>query len=94
MKVVQFVCDENIIFLLVVGGGFVLDGIKFIVVVVQYMDGVDLWYILEIGGIEICSVILMGFVLILLVIGLELNVGVVIFCKIIGDKQVFYFLFV
>lgn len=46
------------------------------------------------GGKEIKSVISMGCVLMLLVIGLEFNVGVVIFCKIIGDKQVFYFVYV
>lgn len=46
------------------------------------------------GGKEIKSVISMGCVLTLLVIGLEFNVGAVIFCKIIGDKQVFYFVYV
>lgn len=36
----------------------------------------------------------MGCVLTLLVIGLEFNVGAVIFRKIIGDKQAFYFVYV
>lgn len=46
MNVVKLVCEQKVIFLLVVGGGFVLDGIKFIVVVVNYSENIDLWYIL------------------------------------------------
>lgn len=94
MNVVKFVWEEKVIFLLVVGGGLVLDGIKFIVVVVYYDVDIDLWEILEIYGSKIVSVILMGLVLILLVIGFEFNKGVVILWKIIGDKCVFMFLYV
>lgn len=47
MKAVQLVRDENITFLLAVGGGSVLDGTKFIAAAAQYTDGVDPWHILE-----------------------------------------------
>ncbi|EHP8465635.1 iron-containing alcohol dehydrogenase [Salmonella enterica] len=40
MKAVQLVRDENITFLLAVGGGSVLDGTKFIAAAAQYTDGV------------------------------------------------------
>lgn len=46
MNVVKLVREQKVIFLLVVGGGSVLDGIKFIVVVVNYLENIDLWYIL------------------------------------------------
>lgn len=41
MKVVELVCKEEIGFIFVVGGGLVIDGIKFILGVVGY-EG-DLW---------------------------------------------------
>lgn len=63
MKDVQLVRDENITFLLAVGGGSVLDGTKFIAAAAQYTDGVDPWHILETGGTEIRSAIPMGSVL-------------------------------
>ncbi|SQJ13274.1 alcohol dehydrogenase [Salmonella enterica subsp. enterica] len=78
MKAVQLVRDENITFLLAVGGGSVLDGTKFIAAAAQYTDGVDPWHILETGGTEIRSAIPMGSVLTLPATGSESNAGAVI----------------
>lgn len=94
MKAVQLVRDENITFLLAVGGGSVLDGTKFIAAAAQYTDGVDPWHILETGGTEIRSAIPMGSVLTLPATGSESNAGAVISRKTTGDKQAFHSSFV
>lgn len=70
------ICKENgIEFLFVVGGGSVIDCIKVIVVGVKY-DG-DVWDIIN-CDVFVVEVFLFGIVLILVVIGLEMNVGFVI----------------
>jgi NADP-dependent alcohol dehydrogenase len=43
MNAVKIAREENITFLLAVGGGSVLDGTKFIAAAAHYADGVDPW---------------------------------------------------
>lgn len=78
MKVVQVVCENDVNFILVVGGGSVIDGVKFIVVVVNF-EG-DLWDIL-IKGVVFENLLLVGVVLIFFVMGLESNGNLVVNCK-------------
>lgn len=47
MNAVKIAREENITFLLAVGGGSVLDGTKFIAAAAHYADGIDPWHILE-----------------------------------------------
>lgn len=47
MKAVKLVREENVTFLLAVGGGSVLDGTKFIAAAAHYPDDIDPWHILE-----------------------------------------------
>lgn len=63
MNAVKIAREEQITFLLAVGGGSVLDGTKFIAAAAHYADGIDPWHILETGGSDISSAIPMGSVL-------------------------------
>jgi len=94
MKAVQVVRDEQITFLLAVGGGSVLDGTKFIAAAAHYAEGVDPWHILQTRGSEIKSAIPMGSVLTLPATGSESNAGAVVSRKATGDKQAFHSPFV
>ncbi|MCL7705318.1 iron-containing alcohol dehydrogenase, partial [Enterobacter kobei] len=89
MNAVKIAREENITFLLAVGGGSVLDGTKFIAAAAHYADGVDPWHILETRGSDIKSAIPMGSVLTLPATGSESNKGAVISRKTTGDKQAF-----
>ena len=86
---VKIARDEQITFLLAVGGGSVLDGTKFIAAAAHYADGIDPWHILETRGSDIKSAIPMGSVLTLPATGSESNKGAVISRKTTGDKQAF-----
>ena len=89
MNAVKIAREEQITFLLAVGGGSVLDGTKFIAAAAHYADGIDPWHILETGGSDISSAIPMGSVLTLPATGSESNKGAVISRKTTGDKQAF-----
>lgn len=65
-------------FILVVGGGSVIDGVKFVVVVYNYVG--ELWDIF-VKGVEFSNFLLIGVVLILLVIGFESNGNLVVIKK-------------
>jgi NADP-dependent alcohol dehydrogenase len=89
MNAVKIAREDNITFLLAVGGGSVLDGTKFIAAAAHYVDGIDPWHILETRGSDIKSAIPMGSVLTLPATGSESNKGAVISRKTTGDKQAF-----
>lgn len=89
MNAVKIAREEQITFLLAVGGGSVLDGTKFIAAAAHYADDIDPWHILETGGSDISSAIPMGSVLTLPATGSESNKGAVISRKTTGDKQAF-----
>lgn len=76
MKAVKIGKDENIDFILAVGGGSVLDGSKFIAAAIEY-EGDDSWEILS-KQKEITSAIKLGTVLTLPATGSEMNGNAVI----------------
>ncbi len=86
MKTVEFCRNENIDFLLPVGGGSVLDGTKFIAAAVSF-EG-DPWDILE-KGAKVKSVIPFGAILTLPATGSEMNAFAVVSRKETGQKLAF-----
>lgn len=76
MKAVEIVKNENIDFLLSVGGGSTLDGTKFIAAAAKY-EG-DPWNILLNGGADIKDAIPLGDIITLPATGSEMNSGAVI----------------
>lgn len=69
----------NIDFIFVVGGGSVIDGVKYVVVSVKYEgEGWDIF----IGVYIVDDVLFIGVILILLVMGFEFNGGLVISKKV------------
>ena len=89
MDAVKIAREQNVTFLLAVGGGSVLDGTKFIAAATHYAEGVDPWEILQTGGSKITRAIPMGSVLTLPATGSESNMGAVVSRKTTGDKQAF-----
>lgn len=89
MNAVKIAREQNVTFLLAVGGGSVLDGTKFIAAVAHYDENVDPWEILETYGSHVKSAILMGSVLTLPATGSESNKGAVVSRKTTGDKRAF-----
>jgi NADP-dependent alcohol dehydrogenase len=77
MKAIEIAKNENIGFLLAVGGGSVLDGTKFIAAGALY-KGSDPWDILSKRTARITNAIPMGTVLTLPATGSEMNAGAVI----------------
>ncbi len=73
MRAVDQVRDDNIDFLLAVGGGSVIDGAKFVAAAAHY-EG-DPWNILETGGAKITRALPFGAVLTLPATGSEMNNG-------------------
>ncbi len=71
MKAVEIVKNENVEYLLSVGGGSVLDGTKFIAAAALY-EGEDPWEILASGG-KVNSAVPIGAVLTLPATGSEMN---------------------
>jgi len=76
MKAVEVVKENNIDFLLAVGGGSVIDATKFIAAAAKY-EG-DAWDILASRGSGICQALPFGSVLTLPATGSEMNAGGVI----------------
>lgn len=72
MKAVDLAKQEQVDFLLAVGGGSVLDGTKFIAAATKY-DGEDPWEILTSGGAAVKSALPLGAVLTLPATGSEMN---------------------
>ncbi|MBL4575255.1 MAG: iron-containing alcohol dehydrogenase [Opitutaceae bacterium] len=71
MDAVELVRREKIDFLLAVGGGSVIDGVKFVAAAVSY-EG-DPWELVESGGKDIGSAVSFGSVLTLSATGSEMN---------------------
>ncbi|WP_045856873.1 alcohol dehydrogenase [Raoultella terrigena] len=89
MNAVKIAREQQITFLLAVGGGSVLDGTKFIAAAAHYDESVDPWEILETYGKNVKSAIPMGSVLTLPATGSESNKGAVVSRKTTGDKRAF-----
>lgn len=89
MNAVKIAREQQITFLLAVGGGSVLDGTKFIAAAAHYDESVDPWEILETYGHNVKSAIPMGSVLTLPATGSESNKGAVVSRKTTGDKRAF-----
>lgn len=89
MNAVKIAREQQITFLLAVGGGSVLDGTKFIAAAAHYDESVDPWEILETYGQNVKSAIPMGSVLTLPATGSESNKGAVVSRKTTGDKRAF-----
>ncbi|MFD1008509.1 MULTISPECIES: iron-containing alcohol dehydrogenase [Oceanisphaera] len=87
MKAVTVVRENNIEFLLAVGGGSVIDGTKFVAAAAQYAG--DAWDILLQGGQNITSALPFGSVLTLPATGSEMNKGSVITRKSLHAKLPF-----
>ncbi|GGB48633.1 NADH-dependent alcohol dehydrogenase [Oceanisphaera marina] len=87
MKAVTVVRENNIEFLLAVGGGSVIDGTKFVAAAAQY-EG-DAWDILLQGGQNITRALPFGSVLTLPATGSEMNKGSVITRKSLAAKLPF-----
>ena len=88
MEAVQIVRDQQIDFLLAVGGGSVIDGTKFVAAAVPYAD--EPWNILLTGGSDIKAALPMGAVLTLAATGSEMNNGSVITRKSLQSKLPFH----
>ncbi|MDP3353432.1 MAG: iron-containing alcohol dehydrogenase [Flavobacteriaceae bacterium] len=87
MKAVAIVKENNIDFILAVGGGSVIDGTKFIAAAANY-EGENAWDILAKGAL-IKTAIPFGTVLTLPATGSEMNSGAVISKKETDEKLVF-----
>ncbi|WP_319782881.1 iron-containing alcohol dehydrogenase [Oceanisphaera sp. IT1-181] len=87
MEAVQMVREQNIEFLLAVGGGSVIDGTKFVAAAALY-EG-DAWDILLQGGQNITRALPFGSVLTLPATGSEMNKGSVITRKSLAAKLPF-----
>ena len=88
MQAVQQVKDGNFDFLLAVGGGSVIDAVKFIAAAALF-EGNDAWSILEKHGRNITQALPFGTVLTLPATGSEMNSGGVITRRSIGAKLAF-----
>ena len=76
MRAVELARVEKIDFILAVGGGSVIDGVKFISAAINY--GKDAWQMVVNGGVDIKNVIPFGTILTLPATGSEMNSGAVI----------------
>ena len=88
MQAVQQVRDGGYDFLLAVGGGSVIDAVKFIAAAALF-EGEDAWNIMEKGGRNITQALPFGTVLTLPATGSEMNNGGVITRRDIGAKLPF-----
>ena len=87
MKAVDVIKQENINFILAVGGGSVIDGSKFIAAAALYPN--DPWEIIQTYGAKVTQAVPLGCVLTLAATGSEMNNGGVITIKAIGAKLPF-----
>lgn len=88
MKAVQIVKDQKIEFILAVGGGSVLDGVKFIAAASKF-EGGDPWKILS-EKAEVKSAMPLGSVITLPATGSEMNAYSVVSKKSTNEKFSFY----
>lgn len=77
MKAVEVIKQHHIDYVLAVGGGSVIDAVKFIVAAACY-EGAEAWDIIEKGGKEIKKALPFGTILTLPATGSEMNHGSVI----------------
>lgn len=89
MKAVQQVRQEQIDFLLAVGGGSVIDGTKFVAAAARLQDHEDPWSILETHGRVVQAAMPFGAVLTLPATGSEMNAGGVVTRAATQDKLSF-----
>ncbi len=87
MQAVEIVKNQNIDFLLAVGGGSVIDGTKFVAAAAHYSD--EPWEILTTRATKVTSAVPFGTVLTLPATGSEMNCGSVITRKSIQAKLPF-----
>lgn len=87
MQAVELAKKEKVDFILAVGGGSVIDGVKFISAAIKYQD--DTWEMVEKGGIDIESATPFGTILTLPATGSEMNSGSVITNEAKQEKLVF-----
>lgn len=87
MKAVELAKENNIDFLLAVGGGSVIDGTKFIAAGVKYKGG-DPWNLLS-KYEKVVEALPLGTVLTIPATGSEMNGGAVISRKSVGEKLSF-----
>ncbi len=87
MKAVDLIHDKSVDYLLAVGGGSVIDGVKFIAAAAKYQDG-DPWDILAKGG-KIKDALPFGTVLTLPATGSEVNSNAVVSRAALKEKLAF-----
>ncbi len=88
MKAVEVVKQENINFILAVGGGSVIDGSKFIAAAALYPN--EPWEIIQTYGAKVTEAVPLGCVLTLAATGSEMNNGAVITKAATQDKLFFF----
>ena len=88
MKAVDVIKQENINFILAVGGGSVIDGSKFIAAAALYPN--DPWEIIQTYGSKVTQAVPLGCVLTLAATGSEMNNGAVITKAATQDKLFFF----
>lgn len=88
MKAVDVVKQENINFILAVGGGSVIDGSKFIAAAALYPN--DPWEIIQTYGAKVTQAVPLGCVLTLAATGSEMNNGAVVTKAATQDKLFFF----
>lgn len=88
MRAVQIIKEQNIGFILAVGGGSVLDGVKFIAAASKFEDG-DPWKILSEKAV-VKSALPLGSVITLPATGSEMNAYSVVSKKSTNEKFAFY----
>lgn len=88
MKAVDVVKQENITFILAVGGGSVIDGSKFIAAAALYPT--DPWEIIQSYGAKVTQALPLGCVLTLAATGSEMNNGAVVTKAATQDKLFFF----
>jgi len=87
MKAAEIVKSKGIDFILAVGGGSVLDGVKFIAAAARFEDG-DPWQIME-GKVPVADAVPLGCVMTLPATGSEMNSFSVISRESTGEKLAF-----
>lgn len=87
-KAVEIVKQEDVDFILAVGGGSVVDGVKFIAAAVKYPSS-DYWNIMKSVGQDVEDAVPLGCILTLPATGSETNIGSVISWRKKGLKAPF-----
>ena len=87
MKAVAQIKAEGVNFILAVGGGSVLDGVKFMAAAVRFEDG-DPWQIPE-GKVSVSDAVPLGCVMTLPATGSEMNCFSVVSRESTGEKRAF-----